>query len=69
MTIVLGDLMQNWEERVFSNLQLGMRNYVRIIMIMMLEYRTLAHKKIPTETLINRQRPFLLGRRTIRFIT
>jgi hypothetical protein len=29
--------MQKWGERIFSNLQLGMRVYIRIVMIMVLE--------------------------------
>ena len=35
--ILVGDLMQNWGERIFSNRQLGMRNYVGIVMMMMSE--------------------------------
>jgi hypothetical protein len=29
--------MQNWGERIFSNQQLGMRVYIKIVMIMVLE--------------------------------
>ena len=29
--------MQNWEEGIFSNRQLGMRVYIRILMVMVLE--------------------------------
>ena len=29
--------MQNWGERVFSNRQLGMRVYIKIVKIMVLE--------------------------------
>jgi len=35
--ILLEDLMQKWGERIFSNLQLGMRVYIRIVMVMVLE--------------------------------
>ena len=34
MKILLGILMRKWGERIFSNRQLGMRVYIRIIMIM-----------------------------------
>jgi len=30
-------LMQKWRERIFSNRQLGMRIYIRILVIMVLE--------------------------------
>jgi len=36
MKILLGDLMQKWGE-LFSNRQLGMRVYIRIVMTMVLE--------------------------------
>jgi len=34
---VFGDFNENWGERIFSNSQLGMRVYIRIVMIMTLE--------------------------------
>ena len=37
MKILLGDLTQKWGERIFSNRQLGMRAYIRIVMIMVLD--------------------------------
>jgi len=33
MKILLGDFNENWGERIFSNWQLGMAVYIRIIMI------------------------------------
>jgi hypothetical protein len=36
--------MQNWGEKIFSNQQLGMRFYMRQVMIMVL-YSTLPYKK------------------------
>jgi hypothetical protein len=30
-------LMQKWEDRIFSNWQMGMRAYIRIVMIIVLE--------------------------------
>jgi len=38
MKIVLGDL-EKLGERIFSNRQLGMRFYIRIVIIKVLEYR------------------------------
>jgi hypothetical protein len=35
--ILLEILMQNWGERIFSNRQLGMRVYMKTVMIMWLE--------------------------------
>ena len=35
--ILVGDLMQNWGERIYSNPQLGMTVYFRLVMIMVLE--------------------------------
>jgi hypothetical protein len=35
--VLLGDLMQNWEERIFSNRQMRMRVYITIVMITVLE--------------------------------
>jgi len=29
--------MQNWEQRIFSNRQLEMRVYIRMVMVMVLE--------------------------------
>jgi len=37
MKMLLGDLMQNWEDGIFSNQKLGQRVYIRILMIMVLE--------------------------------
>ena len=37
MEILLGDFNEKWRERIFSNLQLGMRVYIMIVMIMVLE--------------------------------
>jgi hypothetical protein len=34
---LLGDFNENWGERIFSNRQLGMRVYIRIVKIMVLE--------------------------------
>jgi hypothetical protein len=34
---MLGDINEKWGEMIFSNRQLGMRIYVRIVMIMALE--------------------------------
>ena len=35
--ILLGDFNAKWGERIFSNRQLEMRVYIRIVMIMVLE--------------------------------
>jgi hypothetical protein len=43
MKILIGDLMQKWRERIFSNRQLGMRVYIRIVMMIVIE-----HSKIST---------------------
>jgi len=37
MNILVGDLMKNWGERIYSNPQLGMRVYFRLVIIMVLE--------------------------------
>ena len=37
MKILLRDFIAKWGKRMFSNLQLGMRVYIRIVMIMVLE--------------------------------
>ena len=37
MKSLLGDFNANWGERIFSNRQLGVRVYIRIVMIMELE--------------------------------
>jgi len=37
--------MQNWGERIFSNRQLGMRVYMKIVMIVALEESKLYHIK------------------------
>ena len=37
INILVGDLMQNWGERISSNQHLGMRVYIRIETIMVLE--------------------------------
>ena len=37
MEILLGDLMQNLGERIFSNRQFGMRVYIRIAMTVVLQ--------------------------------
>jgi hypothetical protein len=37
MKIVLGDINVKWGKRIFLNQQLGMRVYIRIVMIMELE--------------------------------
>ena len=37
MKILLGNLMQKGTDRIFSNRQMGMRVYIRIKMIMVLE--------------------------------
>jgi len=37
MNILVGDLMQNWGERTYSNPQLGMTVFFRLVMMMMLE--------------------------------
>jgi len=37
--------MQNWGVRIFSNRQLGMRVYIKIVMIMVLEESKLYHMK------------------------
>ena len=37
MKNLLGDFNEKWRERIFSNRQLGMRFYIRILMIMELE--------------------------------
>jgi hypothetical protein len=37
MQSLLGDFNAKWGERVFSNQQLGMRVYIRVVMIMVLE--------------------------------
>jgi hypothetical protein len=37
MKMLLGDSMQNWEDRIFSNRQLGDRVYIRIVMLVVLE--------------------------------
>jgi len=34
MRILLGDLMKNWGDGIFSNRKLGMRVYISIVMIM-----------------------------------
>jgi hypothetical protein len=42
--------MQNWGGRIFSNRQLGIRLYIRIVKIMMLEEYTSPHQKTWTST-------------------
>jgi hypothetical protein len=37
MKILVGDFNEKWEERIFSNRQLGMRKYIRVVMIKRLE--------------------------------
>jgi hypothetical protein len=37
MKILLGDFNAKWGERILSNRQLGMRAYIRIVMIMGIE--------------------------------
>jgi hypothetical protein len=37
MKMLLRDFNENWGERIFSNWLVGMRAYIRIIMIMVLE--------------------------------
>jgi hypothetical protein len=37
MEILLGDLSAQWGERIFSNGQLGMKVYIRTVMIILLE--------------------------------
>jgi hypothetical protein len=37
--------MQKWRERIFSNRQLGMRVYIRIVMIRVLENSKIFHIK------------------------
>ena len=34
MKIILGDLMQKWGKRIFSNRQLGLRDHIRRVTIM-----------------------------------
>jgi len=68
--------MQNWGEKIFSNQQLGMRFYVRQVMVMVLEYSTLPYQKIwlsvaicsHVETFINTQLAVLMGILTCGFI-
>jgi hypothetical protein len=36
--ILLGDFNGNWREKIYSNRQLGMRIYIRTVIIMVLEY-------------------------------
>jgi hypothetical protein len=42
--IFLGDFNEKWGERIFSNRQLGMRIYIRIVMTMVLNSK-LCHMK------------------------
>jgi len=37
MKMLLGDLIQNWEDGILSNQKLGRRVYIRIVMIVVLE--------------------------------
>jgi len=68
--------MQNWGEKIFSNQQLGMKFYVRQVMIMVLEYSTLPYQTIwlsvarcsHVETFINTRIAVLMGILEFRFI-
>jgi len=46
MKILLGDFNAKVGEIIFSNQQLGMRVYIRIVKIMVLEFQNLPHNKI-----------------------
>jgi len=68
--------MQKWDERIFSNQQLGMIVYIRIVMIMGLESQILPHQKdwllrthSRNKTFISTPQPLLMGRLTTRLIT
>jgi len=69
--------MQNWEGWILSNRQLGIRVDIRIVMIMVLEYKILPHPTIVllrtrcsrTKTFINTSGRLLVGRLTFRPIT
>jgi len=61
--------MQNWGKKIFSNQQLGIKFYVRQVMIMVLEYSTLPYQTIwlsvarcsHVETFINTRIAVLMG--------
>jgi hypothetical protein len=65
------------EREYFQTDKLGMRVYIRIVMIMVLEKGSLPHKKIwllrarrsCNEKFISTSRPLLMGRLTTRLIT
>jgi len=72
-----GILMQRCGERIFSNQQLGMRFYIRIAIIMVLQQQKLARYKLllsreqnsNDETSLNTPGFLLIGRLTARLIT
>ena len=77
MEIWLGDFNAKWGGRIFSNRQLGMRVYIRIVKTIVLEWLILSHEKIwvlraqcsCTENSIRIPGPLVMGRLTTRMTT
>jgi len=77
MEILLGDLTQNWGERIFSNQQLGNEslhqdsndNGVRIVNFATSKNLVVKSTMFPTETFISTPGPLMMGRLTTRLIT